>query len=205
LGDDLQQLSAADRERELTSVGLLLRMHIRCIQCEVGLDSVEMQLAYQHLESHLLSEQSLQAMLTLLPEDQGGLSPVAIGLFHKSPRIRLSALRLVRRVAQFPSTRSAYESLGGFFHSAFVRQTQWEASGALQQEIDLGDSGVGVGVDVGIAMQEEEKGLFSPLIDAFDGGGSLTSLIQNTLTLIAEPDFDQGGFSETIDELDLLR
>lgn len=205
--------------RAAKSIWLLLRSYVRKLQLESGLNAVdETQLCYQHLEQYLRSEGTLQALLVLLPESKGGLLPIATGLFHKSPLVRLFATRLLQRIQQYPSTRVAFTSLDGYFHTAFERQRDKDADGTLQQEIleynrSMRESrGAGALNDDLLLLLPEHLGYNEETTASevvFEGASALSSLLQNTFAMMGGEEegnraYD-GAFSETIDELDLFR
>jgi len=82
----------------------------------------------------LRSEEDVQALLSLLPESEGGLYPLAVGLFSPSPAVKLSALKILDAVRSFPSTRPAFDSLNSVLSRAF--DSQW-------QKHQLGESSSG--------------------------------------------------------------
>lgn len=212
--------------RAYRSVWLNLRAFVRKLQLQLNLNSIdETQMYYQHFDLYLRTEAALQALLALMPESKGGLMPIAVGLFHKSPMVRLSAMHVLQRVQQYPSTQAAYAALEGYVHCAYERQRDKEEDGTLQEEI----------ADFNRASKEVRRGIVegdeigSPLgtdTTSVDGGdilvdaaaGALNSLVQGTIALMGAAGVGgegeggggdgsayDSGFSETIDELDLIR
>lgn len=215
-GKEREMVSIANPARAHKSIWLLLRSYVRKLQLETGLNAVdETQLYYQQLELYLRSETSLQALLVLLPHSKGGLLPIATGLFHKSPLVRLYASRILQRVQQYSSTRGAYRALEGYFHTAFDRQHAKDQDGTLQSEIleynrAARETIVG-GLNDDLSAGDEGPEVFETLnglntLDTLDAAaGSLSSMLQSAVAMMTPDDTYDAAFSETIDELDLLR
>jgi len=223
---DLSDVSPTPSEREMVSIAnparahksiwLLLRSYVRKLQLESGLNAVdETQLYYQQLELYLRSETSLQALLVLLPHSKGGLLPIATGLFHKSPLVRLYASRILQRVQQYSSTRGAYRALEGYFHTAYDRQHAKDLDGTLQSEIleynrAARETFVG-GLNDDLSAGDDAPEVFETLnglntLDTLDAAaGSLSSMLQSAVAMMTPDETYDAAFSETIDELDLLR
>lgn len=212
-----EMVSIANPARGVKSIWLLLRSYVRKLQLESGLNAIdETQLYYQQLEQYLRSEGSLQALLTLLPQSKGGLLPIATGLFHKSPLVRLHASRILQRIQQFPSTKAAYKSLEGYFHTAYERQHTKDLDGTLQNEIleynRAARESSANGLNDELAGGDETPEVFEGMnpLDTLDAAaGSLSSMLQSAVGAMmnSEPSDEvyDTAFSETIDELDLLR
>jgi hypothetical protein len=204
------------------SIWLTLRSYVRQLQNESGLsESDEVSIYFYNMDKFLQTEPALQALLVLLPQSKGGIAPIATGLFHKSPLVRYYSMRLLARLQQFSSTKAAFASLPGYFQTAFERQQTKDSSGSLQSEIldysrsikerdknynatvnpdNLTGDSSSTNKDIGSA---ETDGSMS---DIFDGAGQFATLLQNSFALMSgtEQPYDL-SFSETIDELDLIR
>jgi hypothetical protein len=196
--------------RAYRSVWLNLRSFVRKLQLQLHLNSIdETQMYYQHFDLYLRTECTLQALLALMPQWRGGLLPVAQGLYHKSPMVRMSAMHVLQRVQQFPSTRGAYTALESYIHSAYERVCEKEADGSLQAEIvefSRSSRGLPEMDDVGSPLGTDTTSIDGgeALVDA--AAGALNSLMQGTIALMGgEESAYDNGFSETIDELDMLR
>jgi hypothetical protein len=198
--------STENPARSFKSEWLNLRSYVCRLQLQNGLNAVdEVQMYYQHFDLYLRTEHTLQALLVLMPQSKGGLLPIATGLFHKSPLVRHYALLVLQRIQQYASTRCAYDALDGYFHTSYNRQLEKEDSGSLQVEI----------VEFNRSAKETRPGAQdgeeasstgeSAESEVFDPAGALTSLVQNTFALMGGEETYDAAFSETIDELDLLR
>jgi hypothetical protein len=185
----------------------------------VGQESVsETQRYFQHLQKHLQSEGSLQALLVLLPESVGGLSCIATGLFHSSPRVRYCATQILTKVQEFRSTLCAFHALNKMFISAYDRQLVKVNSGALLREIEeVVEPATPEVVTPTKASSEKAPSLLPPPVvvppQTFEemlDPTNLSNLLQSTLDgLLNTPDNGSVGdfhyaFSNTIDELDLI-
>ena len=76
-------------------------------------------------------EESVQALLTLLPLSVGGLDPIGMGLLHPNPSVRLYAVKVIRKVNECQSTRMTVHSMTSSLQSAFARQSKLLDSGTL--------------------------------------------------------------------------
>ena len=126
----MRSLSVVSEARRVKSVwdahssnGMNLRRRLRRLQCApADLENVERLQIYQALVESLRSESDLKELLVLLPESQGGLMPLAMGLMHESDKIRRCTVKILQKLESLPSTRDAVHSLNFFLVSAFQRQ-----------------------------------------------------------------------------------
>jgi hypothetical protein len=115
---------------------ILLKTYLRKLLNETSLDPIhEVPDFYKHFLKNLTTESSLQVLLTMLPESQGGLVPFAAGIFHSSPTVRHATAILLQRIESFPSTKAAFLTLNDFLIAAFRRQLMKIENGALLKEI----------------------------------------------------------------------
>ena len=87
--------------------------------------------------SLLTTEASVQSLLTLLPESEGGLYPIAVGLLNPNPSVRLYAVRLLESIKKFPSTCPSLEGLNSMLSSAFARMQLKIESGSIESDIKV--------------------------------------------------------------------
>jgi len=85
--------------------------------------------------SRLKSEADIQALLTLLPESDGGLYPIAVGLFNPNPSVRLYTIQLLESIKKFPSTAPSLDGLNFMLLSALKNVESKMKSGHLDNEI----------------------------------------------------------------------
>eukprot|EP01041_Mallomonas_annulata_P003594 gene3594-7141_t len=95
--------------------GVLFRNHVRRLQLGVLLDDMNAQQLFEDLDRFLRSESACQALVSLLPECFGGISTLALGLFHGDPTVRLHASRLLQRLESFPTIRPLIDGLNPFY------------------------------------------------------------------------------------------
>ncbi len=120
--------------------GLLLKTYVRKLLNETGLNNKsEVKEYYKHFLKQLTTEASLQVLLTMLPDSQGGLVYFAAGLLHSSPTVRYATTIILQRIKSFPSTQAAFETLNLFLLNAYNRQLQKIESGELQKEMKRED------------------------------------------------------------------
>lgn len=115
--------------------GFLLKAYIVRLQVETGLHSREVQCMLADLESSLTNEVSVQALVSLMPESQGGLHPVASCLFSANPAVKKLAAQILVKVSSFPSTRPAVNALNGMISASFERCLQKMQDGSLDRDI----------------------------------------------------------------------
>jgi hypothetical protein len=122
---------------DLDTDGLVFKTYIRKIKYEAGLESKqETEVFFNFFEKHLRSEASVQALLVMLPESQGGVLPIAAGLLSSIPTVRMSTTQILLKIDQYPSTKSALSSLNSFMKSAFDRQVHRLRDGSLLKEVE---------------------------------------------------------------------
>ncbi len=116
-------LSAQDPWRHMNQKdgnigGSNLRYYLSWLRSEVIMDDEEVLAVFEAFENRLQSEASLQVLLGLLPESQGGLVPLCNGLLHGDKRVRKVTLKLMERLTTFDSTRPAVLAVNLFFTMA---------------------------------------------------------------------------------------
>jgi predicted transcriptional regulator len=116
---------------------ILLKTYIRKLLNETNLDPVnEVMEFYKLFLKSLTTESSLQVLLTMLPESQGGLVYLASGLFHSSPTVRYSTTVLLQRIQSFPSTKGAFNTLNDYLLLAYQRQLKKVEDNSLSKEMN---------------------------------------------------------------------
>ena len=128
----MRSLSIVSQARRIKSAwdvrrndGLNLRRCLRRLQCAPpDLTEDERLQIYRALEQSLRTEMELNELLVLLPESQGGLLCLAMGLLNRSEQIRVLTASLLQRLESIPSTRIAVNNLNFFLQSAYNRQIQ---------------------------------------------------------------------------------
>ncbi len=98
--------------------GSILRCYLSWLRSDALMDGEEALAIYQAFEKKLQSEASLQVLVGLLPESQGGLIPLCVGLLHGDDRVKKAALKLMERLNMFDSTRPAVLAVNLFFSMA---------------------------------------------------------------------------------------
>jgi Stabilization of polarity axis len=114
----------------------LVKRAVRSLQvCKQGDDA--MIGLFQTLVHHCNSQMQLRELLSLLPESQGGLFPIAIGLFHQSSIVRESAVILLTRLDELKEGASAVASL-----NYYLLLTYYRFARDLNQRLDDAADGV---------------------------------------------------------------
>ncbi len=113
--------SAWDQRR---SDGLNLRRSLRRLQCAPpDLTEDERLKIYKALDESLRTEMDLKELLVLLPESQGGILCLALGLLNRSENVRALTVSILQRLESIPSTRAAVNQLNFFLQSSYTRQS----------------------------------------------------------------------------------
>ncbi|KAF8531196.1 stabilization of polarity axis-domain-containing protein [Trichophaea hybrida] len=85
---------------------------------------------YQCLKEYVDDYEEINQLLCVLPENQGGLFPVAVGLFHPWPKVRFAVVDLLARMSthmvrsSILAGRHFFNSLNRFHKLAFIRLQQ---------------------------------------------------------------------------------
>lgn len=79
----------------------------------------------------LQSEDSVQALLCLLPQYLGGLDTIGMGLLHPNPSVRLSSVGIMEKVEEYSSTRIAVKCMNGALQVALKKQLHLRENGSL--------------------------------------------------------------------------
>ena len=113
--------SAWDQRR---SDGVNLRRSLRRLQCAPpDLTEDERLKIYKALDESLRTEMDLKELLVLLPESQGGILCLALGLLNRSENVRALTVSILQRLESIPSTRAAVNQLNFFLQSSYTRQS----------------------------------------------------------------------------------
>lgn len=92
----------------------------------------ELLVLYNDLVSHVRSREEVLELLAMLPESQGGLFPVALGLLHKHARVRSAAVALLQRIDAHPEGNRCVSALNYFLLITYYRCVR--SSGAQMPE-----------------------------------------------------------------------
>ena len=116
-----------------SALELKLRSEVRRLLCGVPAINAhtEAPQIFSGILEALQSEDSVQALLWHLPQSLGGLDTLGMGLLHPNPSVRLSAVGIIEKVEEFPSTRIAVQLMNGALLVAFKKQLRLRDSGDL--------------------------------------------------------------------------
>ena len=98
----------------------ILRNHIRRLQCESDIHYTEIEIIFSDLQDALVTEMSLQVLLTIMPESENGLHSIAVGMLSISQNVRNAAYNILQRVTSFPSTSYAFYRLNPMLKASFA-------------------------------------------------------------------------------------
>ena len=115
----------------ISASGPQLMSHISRLLSNVPISDIEALSIFSDVLDVLDCEESVQALLTLLPLSVGGLDPLGMGLLHTNPSVRLYAVKIIRRVMAYQSTAATVHSMSSSLQSAFARQSRLHDSGCL--------------------------------------------------------------------------
>ena len=89
------------------------------------------------LNNTMMSYETINQVLVNIPEYQGGVFPIAVGLFHPYQKARFATVEILERLREHPAGRHFFNSMNRFQRLAFVR---------LKGEKDSWATGIGLGV-----------------------------------------------------------
>ena len=81
----------------------------------------EMITIYSTFLDNIKTEDQFYEFLSLLPENNGGLVPIAVSLFHSSERVRIATARLFKRLDNIQVDTSFVKNLNPFLYLAYER------------------------------------------------------------------------------------
>ena len=114
---------------------------------------------YIALNQYVVTYEEINQLLCHVPENQGGLHPIALGLFHPDPKARIAVVELLERVSMHPAGKHFWAGLGRWYRLAFVRlkgEQLGKEGGAMSPRGVGAMGGVGMGMaagDGGLTMQ----------------------------------------------------
>jgi hypothetical protein len=77
-----------------------MRRSVRLLQVK-KISLREAKKIYKDLKTHVNTKEELMELLSLLPESQGGLAPIAMGIFHESDVIKRTTVELLKSLDRF--------------------------------------------------------------------------------------------------------
>lgn len=83
--------------------------------------AAEAELIFKTLAEHAATDEEVVALLAPLPPHQGGLLPLAFGLFHPSEGVRGWAVELFERLSGHPTGAKFVEGMNAFCRKAYGR------------------------------------------------------------------------------------
>ncbi|RPA86583.1 spindle pole body interacting protein [Ascobolus immersus RN42] len=76
---------------------------------------------YIALNQCVVTYEEINQFLCHVPENQGGLHPIALGLFHPDPKARQAVVELLERIGGHVAGKHFFGGLGRWYRLAFVR------------------------------------------------------------------------------------
>ncbi|CEJ02719.1 hypothetical protein RMCBS344292_16716 [Rhizopus microsporus] len=83
----------------------------------------EIHAIYDAFLNNIVTHRQMIEFLSFLPQHQGGLAPLGVGLFHSNPSVRKQALELFRRLERSPVGIKFIQGLSRFQKIAYERQS----------------------------------------------------------------------------------
>ncbi|ORE11683.1 spindle pole body interacting protein [Rhizopus microsporus var. microsporus] len=83
----------------------------------------EIHAIYEAFLNNIVTHRQMIEFLSFLPQHQGGLAPLGVGLFHSNPLVRKQALELFRRLERSPVGTKFIQGLSRFQKIAYERQS----------------------------------------------------------------------------------
>lgn len=99
------------------------------------------------LNKHIQTYDEINQFLSVIPEQLGGLHPLALGLFHADVEVRKACVELMERISGHMAGKHFWKSLNRFFRLSFVRlQQEFRAEGVSPGGALAGMGGLSLGV-----------------------------------------------------------
>jgi len=95
--------------------------HVRTLQVQHVWSNDEMRAIFNDLLNCTGSDEQLLELLSLLPESEGGLFPLASNILHKDARVRSSCVTLLQRLDKLEKGRLRISSLNYFLLLTYYR------------------------------------------------------------------------------------
>jgi hypothetical protein len=112
-----------------------MRRNIRLLQVK-KLSLKEVKRIYRDLSGLVKSKESLMELLSLLPESQGGLAPIAMGIFHESDSIKKVTVDLLSGLDKFEEGVRYLNNLNYFMLLHFSQTKEHILSSASNDAFD---------------------------------------------------------------------
>lgn len=87
---------------------------------------------YTTIRDYVVEYEEVNQLLCVLPENQGGLFPIAVGLFHPLQKVRFAVVELLERISTHMAGRHFFNSLNKFQKLAFIRLQQEKLNTAAE-------------------------------------------------------------------------
>ncbi|KAH3756862.1 methionyl-tRNA synthetase [Pelomyxa schiedti] len=96
-----------------------IQKNLRKLRVCKNISCHEIEAMYQCFLDNIKTEEQLEEFLSYLPESEGGLSPVAVGLFHQSEPVRCATVQLFQRLDAIKTGNSFVKELNLFYSMAY--------------------------------------------------------------------------------------
>ncbi|KAL0479045.1 hypothetical protein AKO1_007912 [Acrasis kona] len=112
-------------QRMLTTIdGIDAEEYVSRLRICQDMSETEVLSIFQDFVRHIRTHQQLLEFLSLLPEAQGGLYPIAVVLFHPSEAVRLSAVAFLRRIDTIKEGNCCISQLNTFLMLTYDRTSR---------------------------------------------------------------------------------
>eukprot|EP00002_Diphylleia_rotans_P040157 TRINITY_DN9470_c0_g1_i2.p1 TRINITY_DN9470_c0_g1~~TRINITY_DN9470_c0_g1_i2.p1 ORF type:complete len:654 (+),score=125.98 TRINITY_DN9470_c0_g1_i2:48-2009(+) len=119
---EYEQALRISRERFISDSATDFHVIISRLRSHKQIPEPHMVDMYDQLLRGIQNESQLADFLATIPEIEGGLTPIALGLFHKSSDVRQTTFAILKKVEASKSGRFLFEGLNFFLRSAYDRQ-----------------------------------------------------------------------------------
>ncbi|PWW75360.1 spindle pole body interacting protein [Tuber magnatum] len=100
---------------------------------------------YTALKDYVVEYEEINQLLCVIPENQGGLFPIAVGLFHPVQKVRFAVVELLERISTHMAGRHFFSSLNKFQKLAFIRLQQEKMNTVESPNTGLTIAGLSIG------------------------------------------------------------
>jgi hypothetical protein len=118
-------LQSRGLQRQKTTIETIdVEEYITRLRLFHNLRETEILSIFQDLVRHIRTHEQLLEFLSLLPEAQGGLYPIAVVLFHPSEAVRLSVVAFLRRIDTIKEGSCCISQLNTFLMLTYDRNSR---------------------------------------------------------------------------------
>ncbi|XP_004349898.1 hypothetical protein CAOG_01378 [Capsaspora owczarzaki ATCC 30864] len=110
-----------ERRSRRTITAIDTERHIQKLRVRKALSAQEIYSIFKDFNTCITTDVQILELLTYLPENQGGLYPIAVSLVHPSENVRRATAELFHRISRIEAGRELINNLNDFLRTAYER------------------------------------------------------------------------------------